>query len=342
VNLGSTGIHAPDLQDYDGEKVVLWDLANQGNLYNYSVGIETDNMWFGVDDSEALDQGFKWYAGNTEVMKVTRDGNVRVSSILTVGNIDTPSASITNTNNYLAIYSNKSIELDYNDETDVAGNHWGSFVIDGTGAYIINRANIAGVVTTSQWYFANGNISLPDGGTITNIYGETCVLNPAGVAIAASIGNAIAVSEQYGAAVYVNNNAWQFQANANVILPTGGYILNSDNSVYGASSAVAGIGTQNIELSTDLTFTVEELTGNILYIYKNQYYSATDEHAILLNVTPPDGTRIILYNETDLTANVHYGDYWYPMDPTARMEMAYTYYQGNASWLPISYTLFTP
>ena len=221
------------------------------------------------------------------------------------------------------------------------GNYSNSNVSDYMPVY---SGNIGGNIVHNgySWTFGDdGNLFLPDGGMLTNIFGETTLTNPAGAAISASIGNAIAVSEQYGAAVYVNNNAWQFQANANVILPPGGYILNSSGSIYGQSAA-AGIGTQNIELSTDLSFLLDSLTGNIMYITKNQYYSGTDEHAILLSVTPADGTRIVFYNETDLMANVHYGDLYYLIDPTGRLEMAYSYYQGSPSWLPIAYTIFSP
>ena len=221
------------------------------------------------------------------------------------------------------------------------GNYSNSNVSDYMPVY---SGNIGGNIVHNgySWTFGDdGNLFLPDGGMLTNIFGETTLTNPAGAAISASIGNAIAVSEQYGAAVYVNNNAWQFQANANVILPPGGYILNSSGSIYGQSAA-AGIGTQNIELSTDLSFLLDSLTGNIMYITKNQYYSGTDEHAILLSATPADGTRIVFYNETDLIANVHYGDLYYLMDPTGRLEMAYSYYQGSPSWLPIAYTIFSP
>lgn len=83
ISFGQNQAHIPSLADRTGEKVTLWDQL--GSYYSYSIGIEADNMWFGVDESMATTDGFKWYKGNTEVMKLSRAGKLNVLGDTDVG-----------------------------------------------------------------------------------------------------------------------------------------------------------------------------------------------------------------------------------------------------------------
>jgi len=95
---------------------------------------------------------------------------------------------------------------------------------DNKNVSIINDGNIqinsyAGS-TQNRWVFDNtGNLTLPTGAQITKVYGETTLLDPNGAAIAANVGNAIAVSSEYGVGLYSNNHTWSFNSTGNLILP---------------------------------------------------------------------------------------------------------------------------
>lgn len=70
----------PSLTTRAGEKIILKDLYSQ-NLFSYSIGIEANSMWFGVDESGNSALGYKWYSGNTQLMKLDRDGHLQISEI---------------------------------------------------------------------------------------------------------------------------------------------------------------------------------------------------------------------------------------------------------------------
>jgi hypothetical protein len=75
ASFGETGYHIPDINNKTGEKVTLWD---QYGYFNYSIGVEQDAMWFGVDTGLSS-KGFSWYTGNTKIMELTRAGNLKFS-----------------------------------------------------------------------------------------------------------------------------------------------------------------------------------------------------------------------------------------------------------------------
>ena len=76
VNFGST-IAAP-VAGGANDKVILYDFADPGQ-YNYAIGAESNNVWFGVDTESA---GFKFYGGANVAATITGSGNLSA-----VGNI---------------------------------------------------------------------------------------------------------------------------------------------------------------------------------------------------------------------------------------------------------------
>lgn len=68
--------------DRNGEKIILRDKYNQ-NLFSYSVGIGSNSMWFGIDEVGSNATGYTWYSGNTQLMKLGRDGHLTIPEIHT-------------------------------------------------------------------------------------------------------------------------------------------------------------------------------------------------------------------------------------------------------------------
>ena len=82
INFNQNGYQIPSKTERTGEKLVLWDQYST-NTFSYSIGIEQDAMWFGVDTGLST-KGFNWYSGNTQVMDLTRDGNLTVQGNVNV------------------------------------------------------------------------------------------------------------------------------------------------------------------------------------------------------------------------------------------------------------------
>ena len=72
----------PNLSNTAGERIVIWPQRPNGAYYNYSIGLEHDAIWFGVDIGLST-TGFKWYTGNTKIMELARNANLTVSYINT-------------------------------------------------------------------------------------------------------------------------------------------------------------------------------------------------------------------------------------------------------------------
>jgi len=95
---------------------------------------------------------------------------------------------------------------------------------DDKNVSIVNDGNVqinsyAGS-TQHRWIFENtGNLTLPSGGTLTKILGETTLYDPSGAAIATSLGNAVAVNGSIGVGLYSNNNTWLFDTTGKMIFP---------------------------------------------------------------------------------------------------------------------------
>ena len=82
INFQENGYQIPSKTERTGEKLVLWDQYSTNN-FSYSIGIEQDAMWFGVDTGLSS-KGFKWYSGNTQVMDLTRAGKLTVNGDINV------------------------------------------------------------------------------------------------------------------------------------------------------------------------------------------------------------------------------------------------------------------
>jgi hypothetical protein len=78
ISFGHNVYHQPDLTNRSGEKLTLWDQSDSNN-YSYSIGIEQDTMWYGVDVGNP-DKGFRWYSGNTPLLDLTRTGKIIVTN----------------------------------------------------------------------------------------------------------------------------------------------------------------------------------------------------------------------------------------------------------------------
>ena len=78
-NIPLTG---PNLSNTAGERIIIWPQRPSGAYYNYSIGLEHDAIWFGVDTGLST-TGFKWYQGNTKIMELSRDANLTVTHINT-------------------------------------------------------------------------------------------------------------------------------------------------------------------------------------------------------------------------------------------------------------------
>ena len=63
------------------------------NLKNYSIGIQQDAMWFGVDTNANSNTGFIWYSANTKVMELGRNALLTVNNSIVVKNLKGPYAN---------------------------------------------------------------------------------------------------------------------------------------------------------------------------------------------------------------------------------------------------------
>jgi len=74
----------PVAGSYTGERVRLYDFNNAAKT-NYAIGVESNYIWTGVDDSTDS-TGFKWYGNASLAATLTGTGN-----LTTVGNVSAPS-----------------------------------------------------------------------------------------------------------------------------------------------------------------------------------------------------------------------------------------------------------
>ena len=82
INFGVGDYGFPSKEARLGERLILWNQFASNN-FSYSIGIEQDAMWFGVDEGLSS-KGFKWYTGNTQVMDLTRAGHLTVNGDINV------------------------------------------------------------------------------------------------------------------------------------------------------------------------------------------------------------------------------------------------------------------
>jgi len=82
----------PNTVDYAGEKIVVWN-NDTANVYNYSIGVQQDAMWFGVDANANSNTGFIWYQANTKIMELGRNALLVVNNSIAVQNLKGPYAN---------------------------------------------------------------------------------------------------------------------------------------------------------------------------------------------------------------------------------------------------------
>lgn len=81
-NSTKTTLQAPIAGNYAGERVRLYDFNNLSKT-NYAIGVESNNIWFGVD-SNTDTQGFKWYGNTTQAMRLGGSGDLNIAGDLTI------------------------------------------------------------------------------------------------------------------------------------------------------------------------------------------------------------------------------------------------------------------
>ena len=87
-NSSNLTLQAPTIGNFAGERIRLYDFNSLSNT-NYAVGVETNHVWFGVDNY-GESQGFKWYGEETQVMRLSGVGNLTLA-----GNLDASSGIAT-------------------------------------------------------------------------------------------------------------------------------------------------------------------------------------------------------------------------------------------------------
>ena len=134
----------PNNTDYRGERLNLWNNGgtNSGE-WHYGIGIEDGHMWFGNDESGYGHHGFKWYGRDTELMKLTTDGNLYLNTSTTIN------------------FYNGSAQISSGD----------GFNFTSTEGIVLNAVDIGG---TRSWGFAtSGTLTLPDINNPTIVYANT-------------------------------------------------------------------------------------------------------------------------------------------------------------------------
>ena len=91
----SIPLTGPNLSNTAGERIIIWPQRPSGAYYNYSIGLEHDAIWFGVDIGLST-TGFKWYQGNTQIMELSRNANLTIK-VVNTSNIKFDDATVQST-----------------------------------------------------------------------------------------------------------------------------------------------------------------------------------------------------------------------------------------------------
>ena len=148
LNLGNTvaGPAAGGASD----KITLYNFYNPSQ-FNYAIGAESSNLWFGVDQVES-GVGFNFYGGNTLALHVDSTGNVSATGTVTTAGLTTTG----NTGNITG--ANVISAVTYTAPGDV------QLVANGVG-------NVNVTTDTGTWRFnTNGNLDALDNLTIDSGY----------------------------------------------------------------------------------------------------------------------------------------------------------------------------
>ena len=87
IYLGAAGVAAPGAGSA-GQKLQLWGTPGAVGASDYSLGIESSNMWFNTGG------GFKWYVGSAVKAVIDSNGNVGIGSASPVTKLNMPSGEI--------------------------------------------------------------------------------------------------------------------------------------------------------------------------------------------------------------------------------------------------------
>lgn len=140
-----TALSPPSITGFDGERLRLYDF-NQTGHPNYAIGVEPNNIWFGVDDS-ANTVGFKWYGNTAQAMRLSGNGVLEVANTIISANLVlSDSANITGTLNVSSATWLSSLTLGSPLPTGSGGTGLSSFTAN--GVFIAD--------TTSTVSFATG------------------------------------------------------------------------------------------------------------------------------------------------------------------------------------------
>jgi hypothetical protein len=181
----STTLQAPTIGNFAGERIRLYDFNSPTNT-NYAVGVETNHVWFGVDNY-GESQGFKWYGEETQVMRLSGIGNLTLA-----GNLNASSGIATFAG--LNVTGNTTLGDASGDTITVKGTATFEQTITGTAttatrAQLIDTAN----TTNNTDYYVTFVDTLAGQGSENLRVGIGLSVNPStgnvGVASVLSVGN---------------------------------------------------------------------------------------------------------------------------------------------------------
>jgi hypothetical protein len=210
IDFAGTGLGAPSVSRSAGTKLVLWP-GTVGSSVDYALGMDSSTFWFSLGNSS---DSFKWYAGATEIARLTGDGNLGVGTaspaakLHIVGggsNDSTPEFRIDGAAGQLSFYNNLA-GGNYNSIVqagdkgiifDGGTSNTGNLVIapwgDSTGVRITSAGNVGiGVSSPAEKLDVNGNLKVAStliafGNTINSSTATAITLAGADVTVAGDL-----------------------------------------------------------------------------------------------------------------------------------------------------------
>lgn len=158
----------------NNDKIRLYDFANI-SVTNYAIGLETGFLW----NSTTNGAGFKWYSGNTEILKLNSTGTIRLApgaDILNSSNVSVLNMGTGNVKfNASNVYTETGTLTFYTNGAASGANRINfaadQFSVNATANIYINSGDTTRITSgnlTGQpktWtYNSAGSITFPDGG----------------------------------------------------------------------------------------------------------------------------------------------------------------------------------